>query len=145
MTASLGTIRQFLVDHYSDEELDQFCFDHFFDVRQSFGAGMSVNRKAMLLIEYCHRRDLLPQLLDELRKDRSAPFRRAFGRRTKPAIQLININTAAAEELQELPNIGPALARSIIAARPFAAVADLGRVPGIGPKRLAAMREWCTV
>lgn len=145
MTVSLGTIRQFLVDYYSDEELDQFCFDHFYDARQTFGAGMSVNRKAMLLVDYCQHRGLLPELMAVLKEERPEPYRRVFGRRSKPAIQRIDINTAAAEELQNLPNIGPALARSIIAARPFAEVGDLARVPGIGPKRLAAVREWCSV
>ena len=145
MTVSLGTIRQFLVDYFSDEEIDQFCFDYFYDVRQNFGAGMSVNRKAMLLVDHCQHRDLLPELMAALKDVRPEPFRREFGRRSKPAIQRININTATAEELQNLPNIGPALAQSINAARPFDEVDDLARVPGIGPKRLAAVREWCSV
>lgn len=145
MTASLGTIRQFLLDHFNDEELDQFCFDYFNEARQSFGAGMSVNRKAMLLVDYCQHRDLLPAVLAALKDERPEPFRRVFGRAARPAIQRININTASADELQELPNIGPALARSIIAARPYGEVDELARVAGIGSKRLAAVRDWCSV
>lgn len=144
MTASLGTIRQFLVAHFSDEELDQFCFDHFYEAQQHFATGMSVNRKAMVLVDYCHRRGLVPALLDVLRKERPEPYRLAFGGRARPAIRRIDINTATADELLELPGIGPALAAAIIAARPFDRVDDLARVPGIGRKRLAAMREWCS-
>ncbi len=145
MTASLGTIRQFLVAHFNDEELDQLCFDYFYDVQQHFGTGMSANRKAMLLIEHCHHRDLLPSLLVALRKERPEPYQRVFGRQLSPTIRQIDINSATAEELQNLPNIGPDLARAIIAVRPFDTVDDLTHVPGIGPKRLAAVREWCSV
>ncbi len=145
MTVSLGTIRQFLVAHFNDEELDQLCFDYFYDVQQHFGAGMSANRKAMLLIEHCSHRDLLPSLLAALRKERPEPYQRVFGGQLKPTIRQIDINSATAEELQNLPGIGPHRARAIIAARPFDTVDDLTHVPGIGPKRLAAVREWCSV
>lgn len=145
MTISLGTIRRFLVDHYSDEELTQFCFDHFYEVYQNFAADMTVGRKALLLVDFCQRRDGVPALLALLRQQRSAPFQRVFGRQPTPTVRRTNINTAGSEELQGLPGIGPALATAIIAARPFAGVDDLMRVPGIGPKRLAAVRDWCNV
>ena len=145
MTTSLGTIRRFLVDHYSDEELTQFCFDHFYEVYQNFGADMTVGRKALLLVDFCQRRDGLPALLTILRQERPEPFRRVFGRQSTPSVRRTNINTAGSEELQGLPGIGPALAAAIIAARPFSTVDALTRVPGIGPKRVAAVRDWCDV
>lgn len=47
----------------------------------------------------------------------------------------ININTAAASELEDIIHVGPATAAKIIAARPFASVDELeGKVKGIGPK-----------
>jgi competence protein ComEA len=60
----------------------------------------------------------------------------------------INLNTASAEQLDELDGVGPATARKILAWRQahggFRTVDDLAQVPGIGPKRLAALRPHVT-
>ncbi len=57
----------------------------------------------------------------------------------------INLNTATAEQLDTLDGVGPVTAAKIVAWRTqhggFRSVDDLGQVPGIGPKRLAALRE----
>lgn len=52
----------------------------------------------------------------------------------------VSLNAASPGELARLPGIGPALARRIVAARPFATLDDLLRVSGIGPKTLAGLR-----
>jgi competence protein ComEA len=55
----------------------------------------------------------------------------------------IDINTASAAELEQLPAIGPKLAQRIMEVRagsPFTSVDDLRRVPGIGPKTLEKLR-----
>lgn len=61
----------------------------------------------------------------------------------------ININTADAAELERVKGIGPAKARAIVEYReihgPFARVADLRKVPGIGEKTLAQIRRKLTV
>jgi competence protein ComEA len=61
----------------------------------------------------------------------------------------LNLNTATAEELQALPEIGPVMAEAIVAYReqngPFSAVDDLLDVPGIGPGTFEAIAELVTV
>src|SRR3954452_2742307 len=57
----------------------------------------------------------------------------------------ISLNNAAAEQLDTLDGVGPATAQKIIAWRTqhggFRSVAALAQVPGIGPKKLAALRD----
>ncbi len=48
----------------------------------------------------------------------------------------IDINTASAVELQELPGVGQKIALRIIAGRPYSSVQDLRRVKGIGAKTM---------
>ena len=61
----------------------------------------------------------------------------------------ININTATAEELDLLPDIGPTRAEAIVAYRteygPFESVEDLIHVEGIGEKILAKILPYITV
>jgi competence protein ComEA len=56
----------------------------------------------------------------------------------------ISLSSATAEQLDTLDGVGPATARKILDWRRlhggFRSVDDLGQVPGIGPKRLAALR-----
>jgi competence protein ComEA len=58
----------------------------------------------------------------------------------------VDINAADVQELNQLPGVGPVLARRIIDSReskgPFAAIDDLRRVPGIGPKTLKRIRPY---
>ena len=59
---------------------------------------------------------------------------------------LVNVNEAEWPELAQLPDIGPTLAKRIVADRAaggeFRNVEDLGRVEGIGPRRLEGMRRY---
>lgn len=55
------------------------------------------------------------------------------------ARQRLSLNAATASELETLPGIGPVIAARIIDNRPYAAVADLLRVPGIGTRTLARL------
>jgi len=61
----------------------------------------------------------------------------------------ININMASAVEFENLPGIGPALARRIVEDREqrgaFRSVEDISRVKGIGEKKLAKFRVYLLV
>lgn len=48
--------------------------------------------------------------------------------------EAIDVNHAAARELQLLPRIGPAMAERIIEGRPYGAPRELLGVRGIGPR-----------
>ncbi len=66
------------------------------------------------------------------------PARLLFGQRLDP-------NAEDAVSLAVLPGIGAARAEAMVrarAAKPFAAPADLERVPGIGPKTRARLEPW---
>jgi competence ComEA-like helix-hairpin-helix protein len=60
----------------------------------------------------------------------------------------IDVNTAAAADLEALPGIGAALAARIVAHRtahgPFGGVEDLERVPGIGRQLVGRLRPYVT-
>jgi competence protein ComEA len=84
------------------------------------------------------------QVVVPLRASADAPVAAAGGTATVPAGP-IDINTATAEQLDELDGIGPGMAGTILDYRKehggFGSIEELSQVPGIGEKRLAALRE----
>lgn len=60
--------------------------------------------------------------------------------------EVVDPNTADADELDRIPKVGPGLAKKIVAWRaahgPFRTLADLDSVPGVGPAALAEMAPW---
>ncbi len=58
-----------------------------------------------------------------------------------PSAGRININTASLEELQEIVHIGADRARQLIELRPYSSLDELSRISGIGPARLADIKE----
>jgi len=67
----------------------------------------------------------------------------------KPPLQPVNLNTATALELQQVPGIGPSAADKILKMRKsygaFKSVDDLRAIKGIGPKRMEKMRKYIIV
>lgn len=68
---------------------------------------------------------------------------------TPPGGDLVNVNTASAEQLEELPGVGPVTAAKIIERRaragPFTAVDELLEVDGIGEKTMAELAPHVTL
>jgi competence protein ComEA len=75
----------------------------------------------------------------------SAGSASATGTAGAPAGPPVSLSTATAEQLDTLDGVGPATAQKIIAYRTehggFRSIDELGQVAGIGPKRLAALRD----
>ena len=70
--------------------------------------------------------------------DFEGPLQRLFAEPIDP-------NRADAVTLETLPGIGPARAAAIVrerCRRPFASIADLARVPGLGPQRIRALEPF---
>jgi competence protein ComEA len=62
---------------------------------------------------------------------------------------LLNINTATVDQLDDLPGIGPTTAQNIVDYRtqhgPFQRIQDLMNVPGIGPATFDRLKDLITV
>jgi competence protein ComEA len=64
------------------------------------------------------------------------------------AQDLIDINTATAQELTDLPGIGPVIAGKIVEyreAKPFDTIEEILEVKGIGPAKFDAIKDRITV
>jgi competence protein ComEA len=72
---------------------------------------------------------------------RSSRQRAALG--APPPRPKVDLNRAGEKELETLPGIGPAAARKIIAARPYALVEDLART-GLAPEVIAKLAPFAT-
>ncbi len=70
--------------------------------------------------------------------DADGPAGRMAPARLEALAVPLDLNRAPVEELATLPDVGPAFARRIAAARPFRSVDDLRRIPGLGRARARA-------
>ena len=68
---------------------------------------------------------------------------------THSVVQTIHLNQATAEQLQELPGVGPALSERIVLYRtehgPFKSVEQLTEVRGVGQAKFAKFKQQLSV
>ena len=128
------------------------------ELRQVRGIGPALLERLRPLVEV-RPYDAPPDVADAPPPAPAAPVvhRDAPAKADKPAsvkkkgdgpAEPIDINTAGADELRQLPGIGPALSARIIQAReqrPFQSVDELHRVKGIGVKTLESLRPFVKV
>jgi competence protein ComEA len=87
------------------------------------------------------------QILVPAKPSRATPASTVPGGAAAPPTpeQPVNLNTATLEQLDTLDGVGPATAQKILDYRTehggFGSVEELDQIPGIGEKRLAALRE----
>ena len=82
-----------------------------------------------------------PQRMVALREDRREEERElqeAFG---TAGGQPIDPNTATVDEIMLLPGVGEVIAERIVEGRPYKSVEDLRRVPGVGEKVFAGLKD----
>jgi competence protein ComEA len=114
------------------------------------GAGLAIDhwrRASPELVERLERLDRAeraapePAAGDARRPARESRRARETRRDATPETPL-DVNRATAPELARLPGIGPALAARIVEARPFTALDDLARVPGLRRATLERVRPF---
>jgi competence ComEA-like helix-hairpin-helix protein len=79
----------------------------------------------------------------------SAGAEGGMGTSGQAQVQLVDINTASAQELQKVPGMTSSMAKNIVKYRdqngPFSSVDDLTKVKGVDEKKLNKMRSHLTV
>lgn len=69
-----AAIRELLLTSFSDEDFENFCFDHFKKVYRRFSTGMTFPAKVQLLLDYCDRYSEFDRLLSLMKKYNPTKF-----------------------------------------------------------------------
>ncbi|MFQ5675115.1 MAG: helix-hairpin-helix domain-containing protein [bacterium] len=131
--------------------VDRFIVDYAFFTHNDLGlthqVSLSINFEPKAKEEKLKQKPIIAEI--PKKPAPQANFRQDIKRDSVQLMTPININTATAKELVNLPGIGKKLAASIVSYReqqgPFMKIDDLQQVPGIGSKTLAKIKIYITV
>lgn len=105
MGLSNTELRKFIIESFSDEELDIFCFDHFPEVFGENEGALGRSRKAINLIRYCQHRGRQHDLETALARERPGPWNERFRKSTDhgdlPGMETIRKNVSAQAKSEE--------------------------------------------
>src|SRR3990172_10405237 len=68
MGYDIAIIRELLEAAFSEEDLSNFCFDHYKPVYEQFTTGQTKSTRVRLLITYAEKNNLIDDLLDKVKK-----------------------------------------------------------------------------
>lgn len=88
--------------------------------------------------------DKLPEERQLERKE-DAELDLAIGPKKISPAAVLDLNTAARDELMSIPGVGEVIAIRIIEGRPYATIEELDKVEGVGPKMLAKLRIYLRI
>jgi hypothetical protein len=68
MGYDIAIIRELVEAAFSEEDLSNFCFDHYFSVYEQFTAGQTKSTRVRLLITYAEKNNLIDDLLTRIKQ-----------------------------------------------------------------------------
>ncbi len=131
-------LRQFFIKAFSDDELEDFCFDYFPAASQEFAPGQPVGTKARLLISFADRRGQRQHLIVALCKARPEQFAAAF----KTVAEAPAPTSAATTRLTRRVFISHAPEDAELAHRLAEALRAAGRPVWIAPDNILPGEQW---
>ena len=81
----------------------------------------------------------------QLEREEDAELGLAVESKKTAPTSVLDLNTAARDELMSIPGVGEVLANRIVQGRPYATVEDLSKVEGIGPKTLEMLIKYVRI
>lgn len=82
----MADIRRLLMNSFSSEEFTSFCFDFFRPVYENFAEGQILSQRILLLLDYCQKRLLIPELLARIKDSNLSQFNQFISRTSHNAI-----------------------------------------------------------
>lgn len=108
MSITVGDVRNFILNYFSDEELQSLCFVYFQEVENAFAEGMSKEAKSRKLIDHCQNRGKIPDLFKALQTERPIVFAQCFSGKLptqlddefpEPEATLVSVNALQVSEV----------------------------------------------